>query len=741
MLPADTALTILLDLGLKSAVILTLALLGQVLIWRSSAAARHLLWASTLGATLAMPLFSLALPQWRVLPIWDNQVTATAPAPALANLEPQQPLLAHADEMPAAIENAPPSDVSVASAAEVLPTADAHAVLSPSEAVLAVWLVGVVWLLLPFVIGVFSLRRMLVMAQPVTAGSLFDGVAQLADASRIRRPRLYTGQSGAMPMVWGVTRSNLLLPQEAPQWEPARLRSVLLHELAHIQRRDQLTQALGRLARALYWYNPLAWLAVRRLRIEQECACDDYVLRDGVKPSDYAEQLLGLSALVQLPAAANAVVMAMAQGRLESRVRGILNTGRNCRGMSRRLAAASVFLAVIVAVPLAMIQVRKATAAFPAETNDPLWGEVAQAQQAATPVIAQGKKSKSKAPPPDAPPPIAEQAPIVLDNDIVAKFPNTVAALFEGIPKELQKNVASNQVRIDRVNDWLKENVDGKNKWVECTFRLQEVTPSRDTAGTYQVKMRILETPATVFGETWMILFTDRDYIGPTLGTLFFAKVKAADAEKLADKKQVSIKGKVKYARLLEKGNFGNGTNMLFSLENIEADGTALDTDKSPGKGGKGGKGGFGGGGFPGDGGIFGGINFQRPTEKAEEKPKEKAAFPPKLDKAERVAIVTAANQAIGKFLQSERKKGSDDIDAAFWGDAIAKLKPIRVRNDKVNVAIVLAETEVMEEGLYVSVPISSYAPSVGNRFTVLDRLTDPQDMTFGHLYYYKLKK
>jgi hypothetical protein len=112
----------------------------------------------------------------------------------------------------------------------------------------------------------------------------------------------------------------------------------------------------------------------------------------------------------------------------------------------------------------------------------------------------------------------------------------------------------------------------------------------------------------------------------------------------------------------------------------------------------------------------------------------------PELDQALREAIVSDANQAINKHVRVERKAPApDDIDPAFWGTAISKLKPIRVRNDRVNVAIVLAEKDGVEEGLYVSIPISSYAARIGDRFTLLKKLTTEQDKSFGTLYHYRL--
>jgi hypothetical protein len=113
----------------------------------------------------------------------------------------------------------------------------------------------------------------------------------------------------------------------------------------------------------------------------------------------------------------------------------------------------------------------------------------------------------------------------------------------------------------------------------------------------------------------------------------------------------------------------------------------------------------------------------------------------PVLDKAQREAIVAAANQAFGKHVKGERKKEApDEIVAANWGEAITKLKPIRVRNDRVNLAIVLSEKDGMEEGLYVSIPISSYLPRIGDRFTYIERLSTKEDKSFGTIYHYKLQ-
>src|SRR5262249_30763457 len=111
-----------------------------------------------------------------------------------------------------------------------------------------------------------------------------------------RRIEVKLDPDRTIPVVFGIRRPQLLLPAEAAEWDEARLRCVLLHEVAHVKRADPAVQMLGQISCALYWFNPLVWLAARRLHAEAECACDDLVLAAGIRGSDYAEQLLAFAA-------------------------------------------------------------------------------------------------------------------------------------------------------------------------------------------------------------------------------------------------------------------------------------------------------------------------------------------------------------------------------------------------------------------------------------------------------------
>lgn len=97
------------------------------------------------------------------------------------------------------------------------------------------------------------------------------------------------------PLTCGVMRPLILLPTNAQEWTDLRLRAVLLHESAHVRRRDCMARYISQGARAFLWWNPLAWMLAARLNHEQELACDDAVLSAGIPVETYASMLLDVA--------------------------------------------------------------------------------------------------------------------------------------------------------------------------------------------------------------------------------------------------------------------------------------------------------------------------------------------------------------------------------------------------------------------------------------------------------------
>ena len=100
---------------------------------------------------------------------------------------------------------------------------------------------------------------------------------------------------------WGWRRAYLLLPSEALDWPRTRIDVVLGHELAHVRRNDWAWQVYATVIRALFWWNPLAWVACHRLAIESERACDDVVLAQGIAAHAYAGHLVAIARDIPQP--------------------------------------------------------------------------------------------------------------------------------------------------------------------------------------------------------------------------------------------------------------------------------------------------------------------------------------------------------------------------------------------------------------------------------------------------------
>lgn len=100
--------------------------------------------------------------------------------------------------------------------------------------------------------------------------------------------------AGSSPALVGLLRPRVALPADFEQrFPPAQRTLILAHEQVHRERRDNAWNLLACTLSALHWWNPLAWWAARRLRADQELACDAAVLaaHPGAR-ADYTRALL-----------------------------------------------------------------------------------------------------------------------------------------------------------------------------------------------------------------------------------------------------------------------------------------------------------------------------------------------------------------------------------------------------------------------------------------------------------------
>ncbi|MHA3770757.1 penicillin-binding transpeptidase domain-containing protein [Verrucomicrobiota bacterium sgz303538] len=370
---AGMVLLTLLDTAAKGFAVFAVAILVALTLRRASAATRHLVWASALICALALPFCAWFLPQWRVLPAWmsweemPRRIAVAAPVAVVPEADAAPvvlPVLSASDDAAVNLSAQPGSFADLpapAPAAGSRIRVDAHIVVLG-------WLGGAALVLGPLFYSLVSLWRVGSRAREITDGPLAGKMHDLQrELGFHRRIRLLLGEADAMPMVWGIFRPRLLLPSSAMSWEASRLRGVLLHELAHLRRRDPLSMLIAQLALAVHWFNPLAWIAVRQLRVEQERACDDYVLSHGVRASDYASDLLAVATGLRGVSFASAALTMAHPARLEGRIAGILDAARDRRALTRWFAVAVALIASAVVLPLAMLRAEEEKRTEPAK--------------------------------------------------------------------------------------------------------------------------------------------------------------------------------------------------------------------------------------------------------------------------------------------------------------------------------------------------------------------------------------
>ncbi len=379
-----------LDLALKATILFSAAGLALLALRRRPASERHLVGAFALAAALLFPLLAPVLPRLD-LPLLPTPVperrTGSPRGAAPADLLPRRGAVS-TESATLAEEGAP---------AEAPAPEDSEPVLAPIAAVVAprpaetparfelplpamaaavgLWIAVGLALLARFLVGAARARQLRRRAVPI----LDPEWTALADSLGAALPpgapvALFWSDRIPVAVTCGLRRPVLLLPESARSWDPPRRRVVLLHELAHVARRDWPVLLASEVALAVYWFHPLAWILARRLRRDAERAADDRVLAAGTKPSVYAGHLLGIIRSLVPGERRPLPVMGMARpSHFEERLRSILDPGLRRRPVAAWQArtAAAVFL--VAAASLAVLQpwsVRCAEAALPTEFPD-----------------------------------------------------------------------------------------------------------------------------------------------------------------------------------------------------------------------------------------------------------------------------------------------------------------------------------------------------------------------------------
>jgi TonB family protein len=220
----------------------------------------------------------------------------------------------------------------------------------PAPLPITIWVLGIVAMGVRIALGHWRVRSLFGRAEEIREARW---LALVEDIGPWRKVTLKRSTATDVPLSYGMFRATVLLPAEADFWSDERRRIVLTHEMVHAGRLDLLWGLIAQSAVTVCWFHPLAWLAAKKFRTEQERSCDDAVVTAGTGCAAYAGHLIEVARAIAIPEAA----LGMAdEFDLEGRVRALLDPGRSRRAVSPRLCAAMMAGAMALMVPLAAIR-------------------------------------------------------------------------------------------------------------------------------------------------------------------------------------------------------------------------------------------------------------------------------------------------------------------------------------------------------------------------------------------------
>jgi TonB family protein len=306
---------VLLDATVKVSLVVLAALAAVWLTHRRSASLRHWILAVSFACAAVAPLLAVVVPSWRVDLGWVSSAVISRADRAAA--------------LPRAGSSPPAADGDVTTVMSVQGRDSTHGDAAGSlvEPLVLLWSAGLAAGLGLLSVGLIRLRWIESRATPVLTRAWVDEASAIAREYGLRRPPVVLqSDRPALLVTWGFRRPTILVPIAADAWSNDRIRVVLRHELAHIRRSDWILQITAEVVRCVYWFNPIVWIACRRMRQESEHACDDAVVNTGIEGHVYATHLLEIARAFrgcrQMWSPAPAIAH---PSSLERRVRAMLN--------------------------------------------------------------------------------------------------------------------------------------------------------------------------------------------------------------------------------------------------------------------------------------------------------------------------------------------------------------------------------------------------------------------------------
>ena len=354
----------------KVTVLLAIAAMATFLMRKNSASSRHLVWGLALTGILGVFAVSSFAPSFNVVILpaietkidsnrvaIENESRAQHPKFELNESEkpnPQTLVNSATTPLESPASNTKNSPVSNQPLVKNFATQSSFSIRDWFE---GIWLVGLVVCIVPLIVGLIRIEYLKRECRPIVDTTALNLLKDCRTRLAVRRSVTFLELNDERPpMTSGVFQVNIFLPAIWREWSNDQLNCVLMHELAHIKRLDVAWYLLGRTACSVFWFHPLAWFGLHRLKVEREVASDDLVIATGQRATDYASKLLAVAraCLFSRPLVGG---IAMTQSiKLENRIRQLLDPSLAHGSVSTKGRLSMLAMSILLVVAIGTIQ-------------------------------------------------------------------------------------------------------------------------------------------------------------------------------------------------------------------------------------------------------------------------------------------------------------------------------------------------------------------------------------------------
>ena len=266
---------------------------------------------------------------------------------------PSQPVISEYKEISSPVTSVEKSEHSTITSSQVNDS-NKHDNFYLWAIILITYIAGVIIFLLPIVIFRIRVRNWLIDGAVLIDRGVLDTFRKARNHLKIKRDFIVVESDKIIgPMTGGTFHPKVLLPKNfVKNISPTELYAVALHEMAHIKRNDSLISTFITVIRAILFFHPLVWIAVRQVNILAEHACDDTVLDATGEPLTYAKMLARIAE--HLPNRALKTELAtgiiFSKSALLSRAEAILSDRRDQIQKFSRLALLGTLCAAVLSI-------------------------------------------------------------------------------------------------------------------------------------------------------------------------------------------------------------------------------------------------------------------------------------------------------------------------------------------------------------------------------------------------------